>query len=225
MKSAYNKKATSILQWVANLALLATASFAVVIFVSFVFTLSGEGELISSYNVRITEQVSDLQLMSENSPIDNPKSLINKGVITFSSRNVGYYLLKLLDVIIVILPAIYIIVLLKKTLHSLQMGHPFTNKNALRLKHIAVILILTSPYNLIKSLVYRSYIINNIKVEKKTYADVLDTIYLYFSPPANKVWLDLDINFQALITGVILLVIAEVFRVGILIKEDNESIV
>lgn len=225
IKNSYYNKIVRILLWVTNLSLVASIGTSLVIVIAFIFTLSDEGELMSAWEVEIGEQITHLKVMSKSPSIDDPKIVINKGVVQFTSRNIGYYMLKFMDAIIVILPAIYIIILLKRTLRSIHLEHPFTKENARRLKYIAFALMLVSPYSLIKSLVYRSYVINNIGVEGKTYADIFEIFHSFSAPPANKIWLALDINFQALLTGVILLVIAEVFRVGVLMKEDNDSIV
>jgi len=58
-------------------------------------------------------------------------------------------------------------------------------------------------------------------VAGKVYTNIFS---LYSGTNKNEIWLNLNINFQALLTGIVLLVIAEVFRAGLLIKEDNDSI-
>lgn len=225
LKSPYYKKVVRILQWITNLSLFGSIGIALVIVIAFIFTLSDEGELMSAWDFKTDEQITDLQVVSKSHAIDDPKVAINHGTVQFTSSNIGYYILKFVDAIIVILLAISIIILLKRTLRSIDLEHPFTKENARRLKYIAIALMLLSPYSLIKSLIYRSYIINNIGIDGKTYANIFDTFYFFSAPPKNKIWLAIDINFQVLLTGVILLVIAEIFRVGVLMKEDNDSIV
>lgn len=221
MKNKQDKKAARTLLWITNLALYVSIGIALLVVIALIFTVNDEGQLTSAWDIEVREQLTDFQVISENASIDDPKIVINKGGIQFASRSISYYILKSIDAVIVILPVILIILLLRKTVRSIQLQHPFTKENVLRIKYIAFILILISPYSLIKSLIYRSYIVNNIDVAGKVYTNIFS---LSSGTNKNEIWLNLDINFQALLTGIVLLVIAEVFRAGVLIKEDNDSI-
>jgi len=221
MKNKQDKKTARTLLWITNLALYASIGIAFLVVMALIFTINDEGQLISALDIEVGEQRTDFQVISENTSIDDPKIVINKGVIQFASRSISYYILKSIDAVIVILPVILIILLLRKTVRSIQLQHPFTKENVRRIKYMAFILILISPYSLIKSLIYRNYIVNNIDVAGKVYTNIFS---LYSGTNKNEIWLNLDINFQALLTGIVLLVIAEVFRAGLLIKEDNDSI-
>ncbi len=215
------KNGIKVLQFLSSLALYASIAFAVYVVGAFIFTLNDEGELISTWDVEVSEVSTDFQLTPLGSSINDPKLIIDKGTIQFSSDAIGYFLLKFIDAVIVIAAIIYMIILLKRTLNSIYHQHPFSIENAQRIKYIAILLMVFSPYCLIRSLVYRGYIINNISIGEKSYVD-----FFNFSSAAgsNQLWLNLDLNLQSLITGIVLFVIAEVFRVGVLIKEDNDSI-
>jgi len=216
-----NNLVIRILEWVTNLALFASIGIALFVAVSLVFTVSGEGELISAWDIEVREQLADFHVIPENAIIDDPKIKIDKGVIQFTSSSISYYILKSVDAVIEILAVILIIVLLRNTVYSIRSNHPFATENVRRIKYIAFIFILISPYSLIKSLVYRSYIVHNIDVAGKEFANIFS---LSNNINKNEIWLNLELNIQALLMGIVLLVIAEVFRVGVLIKEDNDSI-
>lgn len=216
-----NNQVIRILEWITNLALYASIGIALFIATSLVFTLSGEGELISAWGIEVREQLTDFNVISENATIADSKIIIDKGVIQFTSSSISYYILKSVDAVIIILAVILIIVLLRNTVRSIRSNHPFVTENVRRIKYIALILILISPYSLIKSMVYRSYIVNNIDVAENVYADIFS---LSTDLNKNEIWLNLDVNIQEFLMGILLLVIAEVFRAGVLIKEDNDSI-
>lgn len=216
-----NKQVIRILEWITKLALFASIVITLFIAVSLIFTFSGEGELISTWDIEVSERRNDFSMISENAKTDDSKIIIDKGIIQFTSTSIGYYILKTVDAFIEVFAIILIIVLLRNTVRSIQRYHPFARENVRKIKYISFILILYSPYCLIKSLVYRSYIVNNIDVSGKVFTDIFS---LPFDLNENEIWLNLDLNIQALFMGIILFVIAEVFRVGVLIKEDNDSI-
>jgi hypothetical protein len=140
----------------------------------------------------------------------------------FSSTSFGYYLLKILDAIFVLGVSIFITILLKRIVSSLQNQHPFTVKNMHRIRNIGFLLMSLSIFSLIRSLIYRSYIVQNVTIEGFKFADLFS-----FQPDLtiDKIGVGLDMNIQALIVGFILLFIGELFRIGVMMKEDNESIV
>jgi hypothetical protein len=213
MNSILYKKLFTAFKWFINLALAFQIGAAILAFVAIIFTVSGEGKLISAWDVFIT---------TKNTSIADQQLVLNKGTIQFTSSSIGYYILKIIDSLFVFLVIILVTVLLKKIIYSIQKQNPFTTENAGRIRKIAFLLMAITPYSLIKSLIYRSYIVNNVIIEGKEYTELFS-----FSPNnlADNIWLVWDINFQALIAGVILIIISEVFGLGVLIKAENESIV
>lgn len=211
------------LKWMINLALLAEIIVAVVLFVMFIITIgTDEGSLVSTWPIQIEKHYFENQITSNHENLNDLSVAINSGSIQFSSDGFGYYLLKIIDALCLLAIAISITLLLKRIFLSLVKQHPFVMDNAKSLRSIAFLVLLIMPYSLIKNLIYRSFIMNHITIEEKEYASFLS---LFSKPASNEILLGTDMNIQALVAGMILFIIAEVFRIGIVIKEDNESIV
>lgn len=222
MKNSRYKNLLKVFKWFINVALFVQLGAAVVVFVSFVFMLSGEGELMSAYNVELGQQPTTHSISAKSTTLNDLQLVINQGTIQFTSRNFWYSLLKMIDAIFLLTVSILVTLLLKKIIKSIQEQHPFTIKNTLRIRNIAFLLMSITPYSLIQSFIYRSYILKNISIEGLDYTELFSFESYNL---AGRIWVGLDVDVQPLIAGVILIIIAEVFRVGMIMKLDNESIV
>jgi hypothetical protein len=146
----------------------------------------------------------------------------HEGELTFTSSGAGYYLLKLADIIIPFAIAIWITWLARSLLLSLKTQHAFMAENPKRLRTIAVLLILLLPYSLIRAWVYHSYIRDRILMEGITYGTLTSNLAGEEGPV---LWLGWSPNLEALLAGLLLLVVAEIFRTGEVLKADNEAII
>ena len=95
-------------------------------------------------------------------------------------------------------------------------------ENPGRLRTIGLLLILLLPYSLIRAWVYHSYIRDRILMEGIEYGDLASKLTTATGPV---LWLDWSPNLQALLAGLLLLVVAEIFRTGEVLKTDNEAII
>lgn len=206
-----------------HLALVFEIIFAVIILIFYVQTIVSDDALLSAWPVEVTVNSFDLPLTSDNPNVGNLSLPIYQGTIQFSLKSIGYYLVKGIDAVFLLGLIMVITVLLKRIFRSLANQHPFTGENARRIRLIALLVLLAVPYSIAKTMAYQYFIRHSIHVEGKEYAPWFGS----FSSEAstNKLWLAVDFNGEALIAGIILLLIAEVFRIGILIKTDNESFV
>ncbi len=94
--------------------------------------------------------------------------------------------------------------LLRQIFATLTTRQPFDPQNANRLRRIALLVMLFAPLELCNDVFMHAVVSNNFSREKVKFA------------------LQLGINFQVIILGAVLLVIAEVFRVGTQLREENE---
>ena len=217
----------SLVTWFIRLitvALYLEVGVSLVVVLMFVMTVgSPEDALLSAWPIEVSQSSYRQPLAVVSESVSDLETVINRGTIQFSSDRVGYYLLKFLDAVGMFALAIYITLLLKRIFLALRNQHPFTVANARRIRNIALLVIAIAPYSLVKSLLYRYYIQSHIALVDSTYATW--SHYLSSSVPADQVWIAVDFNSQALLMGFVLLIIAEVFRVGVVIQADNESIV
>jgi hypothetical protein len=223
METIRYKNMLKIFKWSITVALYMEIIATIVVIISLIFILAGEGELISSYDIKLLDQQAiAYDVTSKNASLNDLELLMDKGSIMFSSNNIGYYILKIMDAIFILAVSIFITVLLKRIVKSMQDQHPFTIKNMHRIRNIAFLLMSLSAFSLIQSIMYRSYILRNVSIEGYEYADLFS---FQSDQSIDKIWVGLNMNIQALIIGFILLIIAEVFRIGVIMKLDNESIV
>lgn len=205
-------------------ALYTEIAAAVVIIVMLGITIgTDEGPALSAWPVTTGADFAGEQVSISGSGPGDLKVSINQGSIHFSAESFIYYLLKVVDAIFILSLVIWITILLRRVFRSLDKPHPFVAGNAQRLRQMAFLIMLITPYSIIKSLAYRSYIQNNIVVDGMEYADLSGFLSKSMAP--GEIWLDLNINAEALLAGLFLLIIAEIFRIGVLIKSDNDSIV
>jgi len=100
---------------------------------------------------------------------------------------------------------IYLLTLLKQFLLSVKEGNPFINKNVLRFRIFGFVIIGASII-----------------------ADVLSTLPGFFLkntlqlPENIRIVNNLDLSWEMIFLGIIFLVIAEVFKIGTVVKEEND---
>ncbi|MEM6841478.1 MAG: DUF2975 domain-containing protein [Bacteroidota bacterium] len=207
------------LRGIVVLALIFEILIAVAVLVIFIITATSEEDaLLSAWPIVVAEDQSRYGTVSDNASV-----IVNQGTIQFSTKSIGYYLLKSVEAIFTFFIVIGITLLLRDILYSLHRQQVFTTENARRIRNISLLIILFTPYSIAKSFIYRGYLISNIRIEGKEYASLFSNFSGELS--SNQIWINVDVNIQALLIGVVLLIIAEVFRMGVLIRLDNESIV
>jgi hypothetical protein len=96
--------------------------------------------------------------------------------------------------------------LLRKIFATLTVsgGSPFIPENAVRLRKIAILIILLAPLNFINDFYNFWLVTTNFQSKENN-----------FTP-------DLKLDFQTLLIGLVVLVIAEIFRTGTQLQEENE---
>lgn len=94
--------------------------------------------------------------------------------------------------------------LLRKIFSTLTQETPFTPENAVRIRKIALMIMLLAP----------------LKFAENVYHHLLASHY--FTLAGERLATHLSFDFQIILFGLILLIIGEVFRVGTQLKEENE---
>jgi hypothetical protein len=94
--------------------------------------------------------------------------------------------------------------LLRQIFATLTTPQPFDPRNTNRLRRIAFLVMLFAPLELCNDVYMHTVVGNNFSREKVKFV------------------LQLGVNFQVIILGAVLLVIAEVFRIGTQLREENE---
>lgn len=224
MKGKSHQSLIRFLQWTLRLALYAEVGMVVIILVTFLMTATSEEDaLLSAWPITLSEQTTDVAVTTECATVHDLSLTLNQGLISFSSDTFGYYLLKLVDALFLLAVIIAITVLLRRIFSSLLTDGPFILPNAYRLRTVALLLILLVPYDIVKAGIYHYFLLQQTSVVSGKYVSLFS---LSFNrPDINQVWLDLPVDFLPLLIGLMLLVVSEIFRAGVLLRLDNESIV
>jgi hypothetical protein len=94
--------------------------------------------------------------------------------------------------------------LLRKIFSTLTQGSPFIYENAVRIRKIALLIMLLAP------LKFGEQVYNHLKASH------------YFTLAGERLATHLSFDFQTILFGLVLLIIGEIFRVGTQLKEENE---
>jgi hypothetical protein len=214
------RRILKILRWAIKLAFFIEIVVAITIITLMIVVINSDEKLISVWSGFIPETAQDY-VVSHSQQIETSAVSAKEIYIEFSSTGIGYYCLKFIETIFILSIVIFITYLLGRILRSLYLEHPFTEKNTKRLRIITFLVIAISPFSIISSLVYRTYISSHISIEGKTFAHSLFPKKL----SQNEIWLDFQWDLEYLLLGGLLLIIVEIFLVGRELKIDNESIV
>lgn len=225
MKVIRKKSVAHVLQKLIGLCLIMESLAALVTLVFFIMAISSgeEGNLLSAWPVTIYPPLESTYSTSPtHGQVLESGILINEGQVQFSSQRAFYYLLKGIDVLLVFAFVIYITYLLSKVVRTVNNHQPFTAENAKRLRSIAWLLVLIVPYKLLRSMLYISYIQSNIALQQTQWLNWPDLLGREIKAG---VLLIPDLDLQALLTGLVLLIITEVFTIGTALQADKDSII
>lgn len=212
----------SLLKWAADIALGAHVVVSAVVLGTLLLRIGSGEELASAWPISTATDHSVYEPSSQSESIANPAININEGSVSFASASAGYCFFKIVDTSAALLLTLLILVLLRRIVATLAASTPFSEDNAKRLRLMAFLIMGLSIHQLLQGFAYRACIRGNIAVEGAGFATSL------FGPASNDnktIWLDTGLDLQPLLTGALLLAIAEVFQVGVHLRRDSESIV
>ena len=134
----------------------------------------------------------------------NPSITISTVLLSYRYRNRLYFFINGLEKLIILGLAIWLIYNLRIVISTLVKREPFIKGNAIRIRNIGIICII---HELI-----RSFILFNE-------AWFIKNKFLIFGRPIS---LKFDLNIETIFLGLVIIVIAEIFRIGTQLKEEQE---
>jgi hypothetical protein len=133
---------------------------------------------------------------------------ISKKLLSFEDSSFGRRLLQTLHNVVTISVILMITYWLKKIFDSLADNNPFVSKNASRVRWIAWTVLGLVIFDVVKAFLYRMYTLSTISLSGATF-----DIYNF------------SFDLRAFLIGILLLIIAELFKRGHDYQTDSESIV
>lgn len=127
--------------------------------------------------------------------------------LSFEDSTLGRRLLQTLHNLVYIGLIMYVTWQLKKIFYSLSYNQPFSTKNASRIKWIAFSVLFLVFFDVVESILHRLYTGSAIILSGATFDNY-----------------DYSFDFRALLLGLLLLIVAEVFKRGTEYQADSESI-
>ncbi len=154
--------------------------------------------------VTVCGEISPIQVDSSDPSFSNLR--IEPGSGSLAVRGSKPYLLGLMWLVVIIWLAVlaYIVYNLKSVFNNLSSGNPFERKNIVYIRNIGFTLL---AGELVVWLIF--FIINLIYKES-------------FTLSAGKMDMGTNPNIVTIFTGLIILVIAEIFRTGAILREEQE---
>ena len=227
MQATRTRSVATVLRWMINVALfIVSVSGGLTLLLMVVIMVTSthpKDMLVSAWPVWVDQVQTPFELVATSRNLKELALNVNKGSLHFSSTDIGYYALKLLDAMVSIGIVVAVLALLRQIFDTLALNHPFIPENARKLRTIAILVLVIAPYNLLKSLVYYLYITRNVAVQGGE--------FLYWSEwfrsgsGEGKILIVPQVDFLPVLVGLVLLVIAELFRIGAELQQDKESII
>jgi hypothetical protein len=226
METLRNKGIVNILRWIFNIAFYVGTGITVVVVVISIMTLypAEESELVSSWPIFISPQALDYQISPLHQNLHGLSIASTQAMIRFASTDYSFYALRLFDLMATVGLWLFVIYLLKELFSSLASNYLFTENNIKKLRMVAILIIFIMPLKLINGLFHYIYFKNNVLVEGKTII-LFPDIFTESQLANDKIWFAINPDFHILIIGLVILVLVEIFRIGLDFKRDNESII
>lgn len=136
------------------------------------------------------------------------KQTTREQILSFEDSTLGRRLLQTLHNLVYIALIMFVTWQLKEIFSSFSDNRPFTAENSMRIKWIAFSVMFVVIFDIIEAVLHRLYTGSTINISGATF----DTY-------------DYSFDLRTFILGILLLVIAEVFRRGSEYQTDSESIV
>lgn len=220
MQQIRYKSILKTLRWTINLALILEVAMTIFAIVLMLVAVNSDEKLVSGWSALLPAK-STAYNVDFSEELETASAAAREVNIQFSTTRNDYYLLKFIETIFIFSIVIWITIVVGKIIGSLHRENAFTGSNAKHLRHIAILVAIFTPFSIVQSLIYRNYISKHISIEGKTFVHSL----LPKELASNEIWLDFQINVEYLFIGALLLILAEIFRIGLFLKTDNESIV
>ena len=175
------------------------------VLVLFVYIFTQKEYIGSDVSVKIQDYPKITGIASTSPNLQDTYLTLNAGMLHVEQR-INWQLMVAMLAYFIGFAALRLLIthLLRKIFATLTTPQPFDPRNANRLRYIALLVMLFAPLELCNNVFMHTVVGNNFSREKV------------------KFLLQLEINFQVIILGAVLLVIAEVFRVGTQLREENE---
>jgi hypothetical protein len=204
------------LRWIFSIAFHVGAVVTVVVVVVSIMSTypAEESELVSSWPVFISPQALDYKISPLHQNLYGLSITSTHAMIRFASTDYFCYALKLFDLIARVGLWLFVLYFLKELFTSLATNYLFTEKNIKMLRMVAVLIILIMPMKLINGLFHYIYFKNNVHVEGKTV--ILFPDFFTKSQLTNdEIWFAINPDFHTLVIGLVILVLVEIFRIGL----------
>lgn len=196
----------SILKYCLYLIFALSAILEIVIMSAFVADLINDNNYIDNHIIAHVRKVpQNLVITSDNPSISGTSLKLKDLVIQYKTKydipmKIYTYGFLMLAVGLWLL----VIILLIKIVKTLENNNPFILKNVVRIRQIAVLLILLAPLQMFITYGY------GLLINTRFYLN------------GNELGTKINIGFETILVGLIVLVIAEVFRTGVELKQDQD---
>lgn len=205
MKVLGKHSISSVLQVIIMVAWYIQLLFLILLTVLLIVKFSTADIIESDLEVRLTQSKVVAVTPAPETTISKPTLNLDSGKLHFTQNQswelVSYNLGVMWIGFAITLSITY---LLRKIFDSLAQNKPFLMENTRRLRQIALLIILLSPFNLAKEVFTNWYVKHNFILE------------------GSGIRTHVVIDLQTIFIGLVILIIAEIFRIGTQLKEEQD---
>jgi hypothetical protein len=225
METIRNKTIVKVLKWTLTCAFYAGIAVSLVVVGATFMTLDPKegNELISAWPLTVNPISVGYTVSSVRQNLSALAITTHDATLHFASRDFTYFTLKLMGIAGTLGLWLVITYLLKRLFSSLTLSNLFTKENITRLRIVALLILAITPLKVLNGILWFFYIKSNVHVEGKTFT-LFPNLFATTQLPDDVIWFNLNPDFQTLFTGLVMVVVVEVFRIGYAYKLDNESI-
>lgn len=212
-----------VLAWSINLGLLLTLATSLLFAATLLVTIAYDDEpLLSSWPIVIAPSPETYAIKVASPQLQEAQLQIDQGQLQFASDRFDYLVLKTIDAFAVLLLIGAVLWLLRALVASVRTATPFSTDNYQRLRYLALLVMAITPYQLLQGWLYQRFILQHLQLPN---AQLLAAPWSAQEGSLPTVLLQLPVDLMPLWFGLLLLAIAEVFRLGSQLKTENEAFV
>jgi len=145
---------------------------------------------------------------------------LGQGVLSVEHSGFGWqWLVRAVDLVISGALLVAGLWLLRRFIGDVGNGMPFSSGSTRRLRSVGFILLAFPLWQCVRDTIWHNLLIHQMPQHG------LELIFPFQSPAENTFQLQFSVDWGFAVTGLLLLVVAEAFRVGVSLREENEEII
>ncbi|HYG40243.1 MAG TPA: DUF2975 domain-containing protein [Cytophagales bacterium] len=205
MKTIGKRSIASILKFIINFAWYFQWAILAFVTVILIVVFINKDYVDHDVMVKISKPITSFTVTAKNPDYAEPTLIVESAKLNFKNKVDAVLIMEsFLFLSLIFFFSLTITYLVKKIFNTLTENTPFVPENAKRLKQIGFLIILYAPLKIAYDLVSHSKATMNFLIDNAP------------------IGTEFNFHFETIIAGLVILVIAEIFRIGTHLKEEQD---